>query len=287
MREIYVSTGAFTPDRLEEVFSLARSWGVENIELSSGVPYEPDVPSLIEKHKDDFRFLVHNYFPAPKKPFVLNLAANDPQIREKSLDHCRRALELTVDLGAPFYAVHAGFAFHPTVEQLGSAFEGKPAMPRERAYEIFLENVREILKYARSLGVSFYVENNVVAPFNAPEGKNDRVLLADPDEMIRFAEDIDDPSFGYLMDVGHLNVSAKTLGFDRNAAIDVLMPFIRAFHLSDNDGTEDSNKPFGADAWFLPWLSRCPQSTIVIEAYELSPQQLNRCLDAVSQAVER
>jgi len=287
MREIFVSTGAFKPERLEDIFALARDWGVKNIELSSGVPHEPDVRSLIEKHKDEFRFLVHNYFPAPKKPFVLNLAANDPHIREKSLIHCRRALDLTVDLGAPFYAAHAGFSFNPKVEQLGAVHDGNPDVSKERVYDIFLDNVREVLKYARSLGVRFYVENNVVAPFNAPDGLNDRFLLADPDEMIRFAEDINDPSFGYLVDVGHLNVSAQTLGFERNAAIDVLMPFIRAFHLSDNDGTEDSNKPFDGDAWFLPWLAQYPQSTIVIEAYRLEPDQLNLCLNAVSQAAKR
>ncbi len=127
-------------------------------------------------------------------------------------------------------------------------------MPRDAAYSTFRESVTELLAHAKNLGVGFYIENNVVAPFNAPDGRNSMLLLCEPEELIEFYNDIDDPAFGYLMDVGHLNVSAKTMGFDRASAMDRLTPYIRAFHLSDNDGLADTNHPFNEDAWFLSWV---------------------------------
>jgi len=211
----------------------------------------------------------------------LNLASADTDSLAKSRAHCRHALELTLELGAPFYAAHAGFAASVSVEHLGKPFDGSSVVPRDAAYSIFRDSVVELLAYAKKLGVAFYIENNVVAPFNAPNGRNDMLLLCDPDELIGFFDDIDDPSFGYLMDVGHLNVSARTLGFDRAAAMDALIPYIRAFHLSDNNGLADSNEPFGQDAWFLPWLRLCPDASTVIEAYSLSLDQMNECVDVV------
>jgi len=276
-RELYISTGAFDEPNLEAVFDAARAEAVSRIELSSGVPYGADNLELVRRHTEEFTFLVHNYFPAPKKPFVLNLASVEEEGITRSRQHCRQAIDLTAELGAPFYAAHAGFAAAVEVEQLGRTFSGNPSVPRETAYSIFLESVIELVAYARDKGVAFYIENNVVAPFNAPNGRNDYLLLCDPEELLAFHQDVGDPEFGYLLDVGHLNVSAATLGFDRGEAMDVLAPHIRAFHLSDNNGQADTNEPFGEEAWFLPWLERCANAETVLEAYSLSKADLSRC----------
>lgn len=172
---------------------------------------------MARRHAGDFNFLVHNYFPAPAEPFVLNLASVEKDSLEKSLAHCRRAIELTAELGAPFYAAHAGFATSVSVEHLGRPFDDTKTVPRDTAYKIFRQSVTELLAHADKYGVAFYVENNAVAPFNAPDGRNNMLLLSDPDELVEFYNDINDPNFGYLVDVGHINVSAKTLGFDRHS----------------------------------------------------------------------
>jgi len=57
-----------------------------------------------------------------------------------------------------------------------------------------------------------------------------------------------------LIDVAHLKVSSNSLNFDALQMFDVCNERIAAYHLSDNDGLEDSNKPFGEDAWFWPYL---------------------------------
>lgn len=277
-RQLYVSSGAFTATGLEAVLDQAAEIGVAAIELSSGMPHRPDVMDVVARHHDRFRFLVHNYFPAPADPFVLNLAATDPGVLARSRDHVRRGLALTAALGAPFYAVHAGFMMQPQVNELGRPFGDAPVAPREKAWAIFLDSVREATAEARRLGVRFLVENNVLAPFNAPGGRNDRLLLVDPDEMLLFARAADDPAFGYLIDVGHLKVSARTLGFDLESAMAAVAPLTAAFHLSDNDGLSDSNRPFEDDAWFAPWLSRCPAADVVIEVTRCSAAEIAGCL---------
>lgn len=279
-RSVYVSSGAFRAEDVTDLLRQVRGMGLDAIELSSGLPYRPDTLDRVAEHRGSFRFLAHNYFPAPADPFVLNLAAADTAILERSRAHCRRALDLTAGFGAPFYAAHAGFMVQPRVDELGRPFGEAPLTPRDRAWDLFLESVRELLDHARRLGVRFLVENNVVAPFNAPNGRNDRFLLADPDEMLAFSRAVDDPDFVYLMDVGHLKVSARTLGFDPAAAMTALVPLIGAFHCSDNDGTADTNRSFTADAWFLPWLRTCAAAEVVIEVAPVGNAELHGCLDA-------
>lgn len=280
-RTLYISTGAFKAEDLSQALRLADAWGFPDIELSSGVPYRPDNLDVVARNRSRFRFLAHNYFPAPENPFVLNLAAADPDILARSRAHCRAALELTVDLGAPFYAAHAGFMMQPAPDRLGRAFGDLPLTPRPVALATFRDSVGELLLHARRLGVNFYIENNVVPPFNAPGGRNERSLMAEPDEMIAFACEMNDPGFGFLLDAAHLKVSARTLGFDADTAMAAVKPWIRAFHLSDNDGTADTNQPFGPDAWFLPWLRACPGTDVVVEVSRAERTEIQACADLV------
>jgi len=63
-------------------------------------------------------------------------------------------------------------------------------------------------------------------------------------------------SVGFLIDVAHLKVSAKSLDFDPVEMFDHCYDRIAGHHLSDNNGLEDSNKCFAEDAWFWPHLKR-------------------------------
>jgi sugar phosphate isomerase/epimerase len=115
------------------------------------------------------------------------------------------------------------------------------------------------------------LENNVLSPMNA--GKV-QLLGVTPEEIETLFDRIDRPNVGLLLDVGHLKVSAVTLGFDMVAAAARLAPLVRCFHLSDNDGTEDSNQVIAADAWFWKPLRGAldMQPHWVLEAYNLPLQ---------------
>jgi sugar phosphate isomerase/epimerase len=281
---IYASSGAFLSRELAPLLDEAAAAGVTKIELSSGVAWGPDNLEVVRRNRSRFRFLVHNYFPPPERPFVLNLASSDPEIRARSFAHCRGAIDLAHELESDLFTVHAGFALEPKVSELGRPIAGEATVDIEEAYRIFRDAVGELVAYGEGLGVRLGIENNVVAPFNLRHGRNAFLLMATAEEILRLAADIPSSRLGFLIDSGHLNVSARTLGFDREEFLEAVGPRVFGWHLSDNDGTADSNRPFGDDAWFLPWVAKIPGEMVVIEAYRLAPHQLDGCIAAVAAA---
>lgn len=280
---LYVSSGAFGSRDLPEILERARAWGATSVELSSGVRHRDDVLDVVRRHRSAFRFLVHNYFPAPSIPFALNLAAADPETLSRSREHCRAAMALAAELDTDLFSVHAGFAALPGPQHLGSAWKDVPRTPRAKALEIFQDSVAELVAYGAEIGVRLLIENNVLAPFNFQDGEHP-LLGVEAEELARLAEEINSPWFGYLIDVGHLKVSATTLGFDCDRFMATAAPWIGAFHLSDNDGLTDSNQPFDETAWFMPWLARCAEVPVVLEIYGTTPKLLARSADAVVRA---
>ena len=282
---IYASSGAFMGRDLPVILEEAATAGVERIELSSGVAWRPDNLDVVRRNRSRFGFLVHNYFPPPEQPFVLNLASADPGIRARSLAHCRGAIDLAHELETDLFTVHAGFAIEPKVSELGRPITGEAAVDLDEAYRIFRDSVGALVTYGQKSGVRLGVENNVVAPFNLRDGLNTFLLMGTAEEIARLAADVASPWLGFLIDTGHLNVSARTLGFDRDRFLETVRPWLVGWHLSDNDGTADSNHPFDGDAWFLPWIARTPGAAVVIEAYRLPKASLDACLAVVAQAL--
>lgn len=285
----FLSTGAFGGQSLREIIPQCIEHDFD-VELSSSVRHTPDMMNDIKPAMDQVRFLVHNYFPAPATPFVLNLASGDSAIHEKSVEHCRTAIDLCTEVGSPFYSVHAGFAFHLEPGDLGKPeaqrkLDQSRHFSREDAYQRFVNTVKELGVYARSRNTGLLIENNVVAAENLDSNNESPLLLTTPDEILRFFKDLDDPSVSMLLDVAHAKVSARTFGIRLEDYFEKLSPYIEALHLSDNDGLRDSNKPFDEDAWFIPFLADFRSKTFVIEAYRLTIDQMSSLKNTVQKAV--
>ena len=286
--QTWISTGAFRTRDLPEILEAAAGAGLHRLELSSGVAFRADLLDVVRRRLGrPLSYLVHNYFPPPEKPFVLNLASNDPETLARSRAHCEGAIDLAAEVGAPLYSVHSGFALHATPAQLGRPLGGSPAFPYEEAYAIFVESVRRLAAHGARRGVRFLVENNVVAPFNLAQGENRWLLMAEAGELLRLARDAASPNLGFLVDVGHVNVSARSLGFDRRAFVEAVAEHVAAFHLSDNDGAADDNRPFDAAAWFVPLLRDFPGAAMVVESYRLEVGQIRACAEVVEAARAR
>ncbi len=75
MSEIYVSTSCLkgTGD-LREILEVYRAHGIEKVELTGGLEYIQDPDGLLD-HYSGTNFIIHNYFPPPCEPFLMNLAA--------------------------------------------------------------------------------------------------------------------------------------------------------------------------------------------------------------------
>ena len=113
MPQIYVSTGAFKTKNLSQILVICIRNEIHNLELSSGTDFAEGILEAVRYyHIKPLNYLVHNYFPPHKEPFVLNLASTSKIDSKRSLDHCRAAIDLATELGAPFYSVHAGAAMN-------------------------------------------------------------------------------------------------------------------------------------------------------------------------------
>lgn len=282
--EAYISTGAFRFSKLREIIAFSVDRGIDHIELSSGITYQWNLLDPVrETNQKQITYLIHNYFPPAEDPFVLNLASLNGDTRKRSIDLCERAISLTAELEAPFYSVHSGFTFDMEANFLGKpeSQKGIPLnahFPYEKAYDTFVENIVHLTELAKSNGVRLLVENNVVSPSYLTEGNRDALLMASADEILRLVTDVDDPALGVLVDVGHVNVTATALEFCRERFIEILAPHIGAFHLSDNNGRFDQNLPFDKNAWFCPLLRDFPDVSVVIEAYDLTWEQMDHQL---------
>lgn len=282
---IYVSTGAFKTRDVEAILETCVRHSVEHLELSSGTRLADGMLDRVREHNGRLKYLVHNYFPPHRERFVLNLAALDKATRARAVEHCRTAIDLAAEPGAPFYSVHAGSAMNARPEDLGKPLAHRAHRQVEQAYAAFVENVKTLAAYAGRTGLRLLVENHVVAPFNLVDGQSRFLFASTVDEMLRLVADVRSEHLGLLLDVGHLNVTASSLGFDRRKCVEAVAPHIGAFHLSENDGTADQNLAIRPDSWFLGVLRDFRDTIAVIESYRLDPSEIRACLAAVERAL--
>lgn len=269
---VYFSSAAFPGLAPEDILRELQSVPGVGLELTAGLHPRSDWRKCLSSWRaTGVPLLIHNYFPPPAKPFVLNLASPDPAIHMASLALCHEALRLTAEAGAPFYSVHAGFAMNLRPEQLGD----HTAQAREldkldpaTAEETFSASIFELAEKARSLGVRLLIENNVVSEPHRRSGLDQALLLSAPASIQRAFARWTHLPVGLLLDVGHAKVTATTLGFDAEDFFE-LDHIIEALHLSDNDGLADSNQAFGPDAWFADHVPAFVNIPIVLEVYGL------------------
>jgi len=264
---------------------LARDWGVHRIEMTAGMDPMADPLDCLSS-ASDFDFLLHNYFPTPTHPFVLNLASEDPDTLTRSKAHCREALRISGALGAPVFSVHAGFAANVQPEHLGRQIPLEHRTDRARALTIFEDSIGELIPIARDAGVRLCVENNVVSSANLVAGENQMLLLATAEELNAFIETMNSDWIGLLVDVGHVKVTCESLQLDADQYMANVAPNTTMLHLSDNNGRADSNMAFGNEAWFVPHLARFTCDIAVVEAYNLTPSTLASCLAAIGASDE-
>ena len=83
---IYVSSACVRSKIIKNSVEILALNGVNNIELTGGTKFydniELDILELKEKY--NLNLLLHNYFPPPNTPFMLNLASLDNDIYKKS-----------------------------------------------------------------------------------------------------------------------------------------------------------------------------------------------------------
>jgi len=264
--DIYVSSVAFAGMQAVDMIEIVRQngWGLE---FSSGMAYQADIEALYLEAT--VKRMPHNYFPAPKVPFVLNLASSDETIRSISVNHCLNGLRIAKRSNSPFFAAHAGFCIDPDPAQLGTEIPFNFHFDREKNKELFLKSIEEILITAEQLELTFLIENNVIAGFNYNNNVNP-FLCCESSEIEWLYNSFDNKLFGILLDTAHLKVSCHILGKDKVSEFKSIQSFVKGIHHSDNDGTKDDNSPLTNDYWFLPFMKESSHIPHVLEVKDLS-----------------
>jgi sugar phosphate isomerase/epimerase len=270
---IYVSTGGDKTRALDSVLRDYLDAGIANIELSGGA-YTVDVDKILHDLRSSTNFELHNYFPPPLNPFVLNLGSLNQEVVHKSISHVEQAIKLASAVGGHYYSFHAGFLIDPSVSELGGVIKKGVINDRELSKKLFIERVNRLAVVAKEYGIQLMIENNVLSKKNLITFGESPLLMCDPVEINQVMAEID-KCVGLLMDVAHLKVSSQSLGFDLFDAFKDFGHRIVGYHLSDNDGFEDTNDPFTYSSWFWDHIKAWPTRYYSIEVYNQTPKSLN------------
>lgn len=281
---IYVSTSCVRHEKIKDCVAELACEGFKNIELSGGTKlydeFEEDLVDL--KHKYGLNYLCHNYFPPPRKPFVLNLASLDDATFEASLNHLSNVIDLSERLGASKFAFHAGFLIDIRVNEIGKRLTRDKLYEKDEA-ELRFCSAFEFLK-KRAGNVTLYIENNVFSGPNAiTYNDTNPFMLTDFTSYTSLKSKID---FELLLDVAHLKVSSKSLGLDWEEEFHNMMGKSYYVHVSDNDGITDSNNELLRDSELFHLLKESPTENrdFTLEVYD-GISALKNSYDVLSDAV--
>ena len=241
----------------------------------SGGKFEKNLNIKVLKNKEKANLNIHNYIPFYKKPFVFNLSSDNKIIVQNSINMAKKSINLSSKLNSNYYACHAGFLFDPKINMLGDKPVPIKILDRKKAMNNFIKNIKILNSYAQKKNIKLLIENNVVSK-NQYKKYNYIPLMSDIKEtefiMKKIGKDV-----GILLDFGHLNVSAKSLNFSKIKYLKKFSKFIRAYHLSYNNGLTDQNKSFTSKSWFWKYIKK-DASFCTIEVYSNNLKVLKKLI---------
>lgn len=251
MRNLYVST-TYSPDGtpLGEVLAECAARGIDAVEIGSTHPWEADPARTVREA--GLRHCVHNYFPPPRDPFVVNAASPDAAVLERSRAHIVQAIDLCAETGAELYTFHPGFLTDPA----GTAVQGRnfdfafaegsaaDDPRREEALSRFFASVEGASRHAARRGVRIAVETE--GSLTSP----DHLLLDRPSDCVQFLREFGAADAGISLNLGHLPLAAAARGFLPEKFVDLVAPRTVALEMSHNDGKVDQHLPLEEGAWY-------------------------------------
>ena len=251
---IYVSSSCSKQKKIGNAIRELAEHGFCNIELSGGTKYyegyEDDILEMKEKY--DLNFLVHNYFPPPKEPFVLNLASLNNEVFEKSVHQILMGIKLARLLGTNRFGFHAGYFIDFNTKEVGNKISLTELYNKEKALRKFCEGFDVITREAGK--VELYIENNVYSKSNLESlGSESPFMLTSARDYGELQQRIE---FKLLLDVAHLYVCAKTLNFNFKSDLKQLIKQTDYVHLSDNDGYNDQNLEIGHSSKIMRYIKK-------------------------------
>ena len=252
----YLSTSCFGGTTVEDAILRCHAYTPFCVEISAPHVYQSvDALEIILRNfvEDGFSLTLHNYFPAPAHPFVLNIATSDSLLRSQAVKLVDSALRLSIAAGSPLYGIHAGYLANATAQNDGMFSFDDNALSYNDALSRAITFVTEVASNFEKAGVRFIIENL----FPSQHAKHS--LFCSFDEITEFMNAVPS-SVGLLLDLGHLNISSNIMGFDKMLFLDKFLESYhnRLFqvHLSDNQGLVDEHLSVQSGNWQLEALKK-------------------------------
>ena len=249
LKNIFVSTTFAKDDsKISDVLSMCKKANISNVELGSNHLYEKNFKKIVKKY--NFRFIVHNYFPIPKKSFVVNIASLDVHIRNLSLKHLKRAIIFCRETNSKLYTFHPGFVGDPMEASRNKKnydfIWGKNNLNKnyKLAFNYMCNSVKKIVNFAKKKDVKIAIETQ------GSSKKNNFLLMQRLEEYQKLFQFFTTSELGVSLNIGHLNLASKAFNFSKLKFVEKLKPYIVAFELSHNNGKEDQHLPLKKKQWY-------------------------------------
>lgn len=279
---IYISTGGFKDMTPSESIKYLNKNGINKIELSGG-KFEKNILKKLRKFKFNY-FSIHNYFPTPKNPFVINIASLNSKVNQKSMRQLKKGINLAYNLNLKYFSFHAGFYLDPKPKNLGKKLDNPKLFSKKKTDSKFYSNLRKLIIYSKKRGIKILIENNVITKKNLNSFGTNPLMFCSSSDFVRIRKKFSNDNLGFLLDIGHLKVSSKTLKKNFYDELKKIVPISDALHLSDNDGISDLNQPLKRKSKIWNILKK-KYKFITIEVYKKNAELLKKQLQLVNEKI--
>ena len=249
LKNIFVSTTFAEDDsKISDVLATCKKENISNVELGSNHIYEKNFKKIIQQY--NFRFLVHNYFPIPRKSFVVNIASLNKQIRTKSIQHVKKAINFCKVTNSKLYTVHPGFLTDPiTASRTKNNYDfiwnnNNLNKNYNLAFNNMLSSLKKIVHFAKNKKVRVAIETE--GSFK----KKNLLLMQKPNEYKELFKYFKPNDLGINLNIGHLNLASRAFKFSKFEFVKKLKQYILAIELSHNNGIEDQHLPLKRNEWY-------------------------------------
>lgn len=288
----FLSTSFCRNKGIEESINFCGELSDKNVELSAPHPNESldqIERILLNFKKKGFNFVLHNYFPPPKKSFVLNIASDEKKVQKNCNELILNALSLSEKIGALVYGVHAGY--------LSKAIEGKDGMFIFDKNQNYLETLKRSSLFINS--INKYFEKNKIKLLIEnlfPGAKVNSSLFCTFDQIKELMDLIPD-NVGLLLDLGHLNISSNFFKFNKQSFLDKYINNYKdrllEIHISENNGIKDEHLALKKDSWQYSFIreifnetkSNNQKPVFCLEARNGSVKEIRNNLENINQII--
>lgn len=262
MSKVFVSSSCFKISNFEQKhFDFFSENKIFNIELSGNFNFlsNSEIKNKINKlKKKGFDFLLHNYFPAPKKPIVLNLISKNLKTFKDSKSIIKNAIKISNENSLKFYGFHPGYLSDADINQNGCFIFKKKNFSVSEGIKIFIKRFNKLyeeLNLEKKKSCKIALENL----FPEPNGNVNSIMCSYEEiEEILLSKELIDKKVFLIIDLGHLAISSNLLNFDRIKFIEMLLnkfgDKVLEVHISENDEINDLHLGIKKNSWQLDVL---------------------------------